>query len=49
MRQLETEMADPAIHRTPDRIREVTRQHEALRAELVTLYDHWEEAAELNS
>ncbi len=49
VRQLETEMADPAIHRTPDRIREVTRQHEALRAELVTLYEHWEEAAELNS
>jgi ATP-binding cassette, subfamily F, member 3 len=49
LRQLETEMADPQIHRTPDRIREVTRQHETLRAELATLYEHWEEAAELNS
>ena len=42
-------MADPQIHRTPERIREVTRQHEDLRAELATLYEHWEEAAELNS
>jgi ATP-binding cassette subfamily F protein 3 len=49
LRQLETEMADPQIHRTPDRIREVARQHETLRAELATLYEHWEEAAELNS
>ncbi len=49
LRQVETEMADPQIHRTPERIREVTRQHEDLRAELATLYEHWEEAAELNS
>ncbi len=49
LRQVETEMADPQIHRTPERIREVTRQHESLRAELATLYEHWEEAAELNS
>jgi ATP-binding cassette, subfamily F, member 3 len=49
LRQVETEMADPQIHRTPERIREVTRQHETLRSELATLYEHWEEAAELNS
>jgi ATP-binding cassette, subfamily F, member 3 len=48
LKQLEAEMADPQIHRMPDRIREVTRQHEALKAELPGLYEHWEEAAELN-
>jgi hypothetical protein len=47
--QLEAEMVDPQIHRTPDRIREVTRQHDALKGELAVLYEHWEEAAELNS
>jgi ATP-binding cassette subfamily F protein 3 len=49
VRQLEAEMADPQIHRTPERIREVTRQHESLKGELSVLYEHWEEAAELNS
>jgi ATP-binding cassette subfamily F protein 3 len=49
MQQLEVEMADPQIHRAPDRIREVTRQHEQLKGELAVLYEHWEEAAELNS
>jgi ATP-binding cassette, subfamily F, member 3 len=49
LQQLETEMADPQIHRTPDRIREVTRQHQSLKDELAFLYEHWEEAAELNS
>jgi ATP-binding cassette subfamily F protein 3 len=49
IRQLEAEMIDPQIHRTPDRIREVTRQHDALKGELAVLYEHWEEAAELNS
>jgi ATP-binding cassette subfamily F protein 3 len=48
MRQLQTEMADPQIHRMPDRIREVTRQHDTLSAELTLLYEHWEEASELN-
>ena len=32
----------------PDRIREVTRQHDAIKVELTVLYEHWEEAAELN-
>jgi ATP-binding cassette subfamily F protein 3 len=49
LRQLEAEMADPQIHRAPDRIREVTRQHDALTSELAGLYEHWEEAVELNS
>jgi len=49
LKQLQADMADPQIHRTPDRIREVTRQHETLTAELAALYEHWEEAAELNS
>jgi ATP-binding cassette subfamily F protein 3 len=49
LRQLEAEMADPQIHRLPDRIREVTRQHDVLKSELAVLYEHWEEAAELNS
>jgi ATP-binding cassette, subfamily F, member 3 len=48
LRQLETEMADPQIHRTPDRIRDVTRRHDSLSAELAVLYEHWEEATELN-
>jgi ATP-binding cassette subfamily F protein 3 len=48
MRQLQTQMADPQIHRAPDRIREVTRQHDRLSAELTRLYEHWEEASELN-
>ena len=48
LRHLETEMADPQIHRMPDRIREITRQHDSLSAELAVLYEHWEEAAELN-
>jgi ATP-binding cassette subfamily F protein 3 len=48
VRQLEAEMADPQIHRLPDRIREVTRLHDALKVELAVLYEHWEEAAELN-
>jgi ATP-binding cassette subfamily F protein 3 len=48
VRQLEAEMADPQIHRLPDRIREVTRLHDALKVELTVLYEHWEEAAELN-
>jgi ATP-binding cassette subfamily F protein 3 len=49
IRQLEAEMVDPQIHRTPDRIREVTRQHDVLKGDLAVLYEHWEEAAELNS
>ncbi len=49
IRQVEAEMVDPQIHRAPDRIREVTRQHDALKGELAVLYEHWEEATELNS
>jgi ATP-binding cassette subfamily F protein 3 len=48
VRQLQTEMADPQIHRAPDRIREITRQHDTLSAELALLFEHWEEACELN-
>jgi ATP-binding cassette subfamily F protein 3 len=46
--QLEAEMADPAIHRNGDRAREITQQYTETKSRLERLYQHWEEAVELN-
>jgi ATP-binding cassette, subfamily F, member 3 len=48
IRRLEAELADPQVHRIPERIREAAQRHEQVKAELEALYLHWEEAAELN-
>ncbi len=46
--QLEAEMADPAIHRNGERVKEVTQEYAAAKSRLEELYRHWEEAVELN-
>ncbi|MGE3314474.1 MAG: ABC-F family ATP-binding cassette domain-containing protein [Planctomycetaceae bacterium] len=46
--ELEAEMADPAIHREGDRVREVKRLYDEVKRQLEFLYEHWEEATELN-
>ena len=41
-------MIRPDVVRSGDRIREITQRHDSLKADLERLYQHWEEAAELN-
>ena len=46
--KLEQLMADPELYRDGERVKSVTRDFEIGKAELARLYEHWEEAAELN-
>jgi ATP-binding cassette, subfamily F, member 3 len=46
--RLEAEMADPRIHRDANRIREIKEEYDTTKARIADLYEHWEEAMELN-
>jgi ATP-binding cassette subfamily F protein 3 len=48
-KRLEDRLADPDVYRDANLLRETTRAFEALKARLAQLYEHWEEAVELNS
>lgn len=46
--ELEAALADPQTHRDPERIKAALQEFEATRERLDRLYEHWEEAIELN-
>ena len=46
--KLQADLATPEVFRDGQRAKETTQQYEAARATLAQLYDHWEEAVELN-
>ncbi len=46
--QLHTALADPQVLRDGNRVKEVKAELDEQQAALPTLYEHWEEAAELN-
>ena len=48
LRELERQMASPDLYREGDRVKEVTRAFEETKVKLAQLYEHWEEAVELN-
>jgi ATP-binding cassette subfamily F protein 3 len=48
LRELETLLASPDLYRDGDRVKETTQSFEDLKQRLHMLYEHWEEAVELN-
>jgi ATP-binding cassette, subfamily F, member 3 len=48
LRELEALLASPDLYRDGERVKETTRNFDETRARLQQLYDHWEEAVELN-
>lgn len=48
LRQLEENLASPELYRDGDRVKATTRAFEETKAHLQQLYEHWEEAVELN-
>jgi ATP-binding cassette subfamily F protein 3 len=48
LRELEQLMATPELYRDGDRVKETTRTFEEIKGKLRHLYEHWEEAIELN-
>ena len=48
LHELERLMASPELYRDGDKVRETTRAFEETKARLHQLYEHWEEAVELN-
>jgi len=48
LRELEKQLASPELYRDGERVKETTRAFEETRARLAQLYEHWEEAVELN-
>jgi ATP-binding cassette subfamily F protein 3 len=49
IQELEKLMASPDLYRDGDRVKQTTRAFEEAKAHLQQLYEHWEEAVELNS
>ena len=47
-RELEAKMASSDLYRDGDKVKETTRLFEETKAKLARLYEHWEEAVELN-
>lgn len=47
--ELEAKMASPDLYRDGDKVKETTRAFEEMKAKLARLYEHWEEAVELNN
>ena len=45
---LEQLLASPDLYRDGDRVKETMRSFETTKADLQQLYEHWEEALELN-
>jgi ATP-binding cassette subfamily F protein 3 len=48
LREVEELMASPELYRDGDKVKETTRQFEETKEQLAHLYEHWEEAVELN-
>jgi ATP-binding cassette subfamily F protein 3 len=48
LRELEKLLASPDLYRDGDRVKETTQAFENTKNALKQLYEHWEEAAELN-
>jgi ATP-binding cassette subfamily F protein 3 len=48
LREIEQRLASPELYRDGERVKETTRAFEEIKARLQTLYEHWEEAVELN-
>jgi len=48
LRELEERMASPELYRDGDKVKETTKAFEEVKAELARLYEHWEEAVEMN-
>ena len=48
LRQLEELMASPDLYRDGERVKQTTRAFEEAKAHLHELYEHWDEAVELN-
>jgi ATP-binding cassette subfamily F protein 3 len=48
LRELEQQLASPDLYRDGERVQQVTRAFEETKARLAQLYEHWEEAVELN-
>jgi ATP-binding cassette, subfamily F, member 3 len=48
IKQLQSELIDPNVARNGERVRQIKLQIEQEQAVVKTLYEHWEEAAELN-
>src|SRR5262249_32945639 len=48
LRELEQRLASPELYREGERVKEVTQAFEEAKTHLQHLYEHWEEAVELN-
>jgi ATP-binding cassette subfamily F protein 3 len=48
MRQLEERLASPELYRDGEKVKETTRAFDDTKGRLAQLYEHWEEALELN-
>jgi ATP-binding cassette subfamily F protein 3 len=48
VRELEQQLASPDLYRDGDKVKETMRSFEEAKARLQQLYEHWEEAVELN-
>jgi ATP-binding cassette subfamily F protein 3 len=48
LRELEQTLASPDLYRDGDRVKQTTKAFEDIKARLQQLYEHWEEAVELN-
>ncbi len=46
--ELQQELIQPAVLRDGDRVRQIKARIEQEQAAIKTLYEHWEEATELN-
>ncbi|HEY8502950.1 MAG TPA: ABC-F family ATP-binding cassette domain-containing protein, partial [Gemmataceae bacterium] len=46
--RLEAELASPELYRDPAKLKETMQAFEDTKAKLATLYEHWEEAVEMN-
>jgi ATP-binding cassette, subfamily F, member 3 len=48
LRALEERLASPDLYKDGDRVKQTTKEFEETKTELAQLYEHWEEAVELN-
>jgi ATP-binding cassette subfamily F protein 3 len=48
LRELEQTLASPDLYRDGDRVKQTTKAFEDVKTRLQQLYEHWEEAVELN-
>jgi ATP-binding cassette subfamily F protein 3 len=48
LRTLEEKLASPDLYREGEKVKDVTQSFEETKVQLQQLYEHWEEAVELN-